>query len=268
MTDWPIIVGGCHRSGTSLVRRLLDAHSGIYCGPEVKFFRDFFNDYLTADPMRHVRFLASARAMVPEEELLDVLGAAFVELHTRAAAHAGKRRWADKNPENVLYTEHWDRVLGGRWLLVHVVRNPLDTIASIKESNWSKSIPTDLDERIAFYNRYTLAGFDFERAQPRRYYRVVYEELVTNPSAVLPALMTWLGEAVEAAQFAFNDQPHQSGLEDPKVRSTMEIHTDSVGRWTELLTSDEAARIVEHCGHVWQHVDPVPLPHRAFVGSR
>ena len=41
---WPIIVGGCHRSGTSLVRRLLNAHSRIYCGPEVKFFRDFFKD--------------------------------------------------------------------------------------------------------------------------------------------------------------------------------------------------------------------------------
>ena len=30
----PIIVGGCFRSGTSLVRRLLNAHSRIFCGPD------------------------------------------------------------------------------------------------------------------------------------------------------------------------------------------------------------------------------------------
>ena len=181
---WPIIVGGCHRSGTSLLRRILDAHSRIYCGPEVKFFRDFYNDYLVADPLRHVRFMASVRAILPEPELLEVLGAAFVSLHERAASVEGKLRWADKNPENVLYWSQWQRLLGDRWVFVHVVRNPLDTIASIKESNWSRSIPTDLDERIAFYMRYTQSGRDFGMMHPDRYYRVVYEDLIAHPPGV------------------------------------------------------------------------------------
>ncbi|MBI3997802.1 MAG: sulfotransferase [Armatimonadetes bacterium] len=50
--SWPIIIGGCPRSGTSLVRRILNAHSRIYSGPEVKFFRDFSGDYPN-DPLRH-----------------------------------------------------------------------------------------------------------------------------------------------------------------------------------------------------------------------
>ncbi len=33
-SKWPIVVGGCLRSGTSLVRRLLDSHTRIHCGPE------------------------------------------------------------------------------------------------------------------------------------------------------------------------------------------------------------------------------------------
>jgi len=98
--DWPIIVGGCYRSRTSLVRRLLNAHSRIHCGPEVKFFRDFAGDYLE-DPIRHLRFMQSARAILPQAELLKVLGKAFVALHQRAAELACKPRWADKNPENV-----------------------------------------------------------------------------------------------------------------------------------------------------------------------
>src|ERR1700686_4824682 len=97
----PIIVGGCHRSGTSLVRRLLNAHSRIHCGPEIKFFRDFYGDY-PDDPLWPMRFMAPARTFLPEAELLELFGRAFVAVHERAAVRAGKVRWADKTPENVL----------------------------------------------------------------------------------------------------------------------------------------------------------------------
>jgi hypothetical protein len=45
MRPHPITIGGFYRSGTSLLRRILDSHSRIHCGPEVKFTRDFFGDY-------------------------------------------------------------------------------------------------------------------------------------------------------------------------------------------------------------------------------
>lgn len=189
----PIIVGGCHRSGTSLIRRILDAHSRIHCGPEVKFFLDFYNDYLN-DPVQHARFMRSARAILPEADLLDVLGRTFVTLHDRAAALAGKPRWADKNPENVCYLVQWQQLLGDNWLFVHVVRNPLDTLASIKEIKFPLAIPAKLEARIAFYQRYTQAGLDFGSAHPERYHRVIYEKLVNEPEAVVSTLMAWLGE--------------------------------------------------------------------------
>src|SRR5438105_15007030 len=107
--DWPIIIGGCHRSGTSLVRRILNAHSRIFCGPEVKFFRDFFGAYKD-DPIRHLRFFNTARTILSGDELLQIFGGAFVSMHERAAAVAGKPRWADKNPENVLSLELWQRL--------------------------------------------------------------------------------------------------------------------------------------------------------------
>lgn len=45
-SESPVVGGGCHRSGTSLVRRLLDAHPPIHCRPAVPFFRDFYGNYL------------------------------------------------------------------------------------------------------------------------------------------------------------------------------------------------------------------------------
>jgi Sulfotransferase family len=144
---WPIVVGGCFRSGTSLLRRVLDAHSRIHCGPEVKFFRDFYGDYIS-DPLRHLRFFTSAHALVSESELLDVTGATFIALHERAALAAGKMRWADKNPENVLYLEQWQRLLGDAWLVVHMVRNPLDTLASMQEARFPLTLPPDIQGKV------------------------------------------------------------------------------------------------------------------------
>ncbi len=229
-STWPIIIGGCHRSGTSLVRRLLNAHLRIFCGPEVKFFQDFYGSPLSRDPFPHLRFMKSARSLISEDELLDILGSAFISMHERAASHAGKARWADKNPENVLYLGSWDRLLAKRFLFIHVVRHPLDTLASIKEANFPFAVPRDLKNRVAFYRRYTERGLDFERACPDRYCQVRYEQLVRGPEPVLVELMSRLGEPFEPTQLAFNEVAQGSGLEDPKIAQTSIIHAGSVGR--------------------------------------
>jgi len=255
VSDLPIIVGGCHRSGTSLVRRILDSHSRIHCGPEVKFFRDFYGTYLT-DPIRHVRFATTARSMLPDEELLELMGGAFVELHERAARRAGKARWADKNPENAVFLDSWQRLLGDRWLFVHVVRNPLDTLASIKEWSFPVSIPAGLDARIDMYLEYVRSGLEFGAANPDRSFTLLYEDLVTEPDAALPSLMSWLGEQFEPAQTRINEARHQPGLEDPKIDQTTEIHAHSIGRWREILSDDEADEIRRRTDESWREIDP------------
>ena len=252
-SELPVIVGGCYRSGTSLIRRVLGAHSRIYCGPEVKFFRDFHSDYLN-DPIRHGRYMTSARQILPEPALARILGNSFVTLHKRAAARAKKPRWADKNPENVLYLKEWQKLLDDNWLFVHVVRNPLDTLASIKEVKFPLVIPPDLDGRIEVYKSYTQAGLNFEELHPERYHRVVYEQLVEYPAATIQSLMEWLGEEFEKAQLDFNSFSHQRGLEDPKVQHTTEVHGGSVGRWKELLTPDEIEQISRECDPLWRKV--------------
>lgn len=254
-----IVVGGCHRSGTSLVRRILNAHSRIYCGPEVKFFRDFYSDYLH-DSIRHDRFFLSARAILPEDDLLAVFGRAYLDVQETAAKRAGKARWADKNPENVLYLDAWTQLLGDEWVFIQVTRNPLDTLASIKEVQFPQSIPPGLDDRIAFYRRYTQAGLDFGQAHPHRSYRLVYERLVREPIEAIQQLMSWLGEPFETGQINFNDYPHQFGLEDPKVGNTSEVHGQSVGRWASAFTPAEARHIWDQTADLWAIVDPEAPP--------
>jgi Sulfotransferase family len=253
--EWPIVVGGCHRSGTSLVRRILDAHSRIHCGPEVKFFRDFYGDYFE-DPLGPYRYPRTARSLLPEEDLLDVLGRAFVAVHEEAARRADKPRWADKAPENVVYLDEWERLLGDEWLLLQVVRNPLDTLASMDDVGFPLTLPADLAGRAAFYRRYTESGLDFGTRFPDRYVRVVYEELVDAPEAVVRRLMTSLGEELEGQQLVLNAAAHQVGLEDPKIAATTGIHRESIDRWRSHLTSDEADEVWTTTSDLWHLIDP------------
>jgi hypothetical protein len=232
---------------------MLDAHPAIHCGPEVTFFRDFYAAYAD-DPLAHLRFTQTARSLLPEADALEVLGRSFVALHERAAERAGKRRWADKSPDNVLYADAWDSLLGDRWLLVHVVRHPLDTLASMAEIGFPLTIPGDLAGRIAFYRRYTEAGLAYGERNPGRYRRVVYERLVSSARPELSALMGWLGETLDPKQLEFNAVPHERGLEDPKIEQTSGPHADSVGRWRAELPPEDAEAAWAATRDLWERI--------------
>jgi hypothetical protein len=254
-TAEPIVVGGCHRSGTSLVRRILDAHSQIYCGPEVKLLLEL-SGRLPDDPAPHLRFISSARSIATDDDLYELLLPVLCELHARAAARRGKPRWADKNPENVLHLQRWQDTLGERMTFVHVVRNPLDTLASMQEANFPHTLPKALAERIARYETWTQRGLDHADAHPDRTHRLLYEELVSEPRDSIAALMEAVGAEFEEGQLDFNAVRHDRGLEDPGVAATTQVHADSLGRWRDVLSSRDANTIRRRTRDVWRRIDP------------
>lgn len=253
--ELPIVVGGCHRSGTSLVRRLLDSHSAIHCGPELPFFRDFFGNY-DGDPYAHLRFSAAIRSVVSEAEALRVLGSAFLTIHEVAASAAGKRRWADKSPDNVVHLADWESLLRDRWLFVFVVRNPLDTLASMSDRPFPLTLPRGLLERTAHYLRYVEAGLHYLGEHPHRTQLVVYEQLVTEPEVVLSDLMAGLGEDFEPSQVNYGDAVHQDGLEDPEVRKLSRPQIGRTHRWAERLGRDDGSKIFAATERTWARIDP------------
>ncbi len=260
-TSWrrgkpPIIIGGCHRSGTTLLRRILDAHSHIHCPPEVKFFSDFFGDY-TDDPLAHVRYFATARQMgLSSQDILVEHGRTFVRCHERAARSRGRRRWADKNPENVLYLDQWQRILRRPFQFVHVVRHPLDVLASLVEAGFDKSIPLAFEDKVALVQRYFMAGMAWVEGHPRLSFTLRYEELVVRPEEVLASLFAFLGEPYEARVLKeFNAPQRQKGIEDPKVSGTSEVHNQSVGRWKKDLSPEESALARDSLAEILLHYD-------------
>lgn len=240
MTGTPIIVGGFYRSGTTLLRRLLDAHSRIHCAPEVKFFKDLSGDYRD-DPLAHVRLFATLPSLgLAPEEVEAIFGRAFVQAHELAARKAGKARWADKNPENVLYLDAWRRLLPGGFSFIHVVRHPLDALASLLEIGFAKAVPAAFEDKARMLRDFVAAGVCFESSCPGASYRIRYEDLVGDPGACLASLFAWLGEDYEPAVLEEFDRPARGrGIEDPKVVGSVSVHGRSVGRWRTDLTAEQ-----------------------------
>lgn len=249
MSGNPIIIGGFYRSGTTLLRRLLDSHSRIHCGPEVKFFKDFYGDYIS-DPLAHMRLFSTARSYrLPENTLLELFGRSFLAFHVKAARAAGKVRWADKNPENVLYMEQWQTLLPEGFTFVHLVRNPLDALASLVEIGFPKTVPPDFEDKVRLYKLFRDAGAYYCTAHPSSSVEIVYDDLVTAPHETIGALMQNLGEAFEPNMLSeFHSAERGSGIEDPKATAHASIHASSVGRGRRDLSAREIEVATHHLG--------------------
>ena len=93
----PIVLGGCGRSGTTLLRMMLDSHRRICCGPESSLFRRRAVD---------TRWLAD-RFGFGHDEVRAIYDAAasrpaFIEGFAGLCMHkAVKARWAEKTPRNI-----------------------------------------------------------------------------------------------------------------------------------------------------------------------
>jgi hypothetical protein len=236
----PIIIGGFWRSGTSLLRRLLDSHSRIHCGPEVKFFKDFYGDYLN-DELRLTRLFSTLPTLgLTEEEILSIFGRAFVESHELAAQKAGKVRWADKNPENILYLKQWNQLLPGGFVFLQIVRNPLDALASLKEIGFPKTVPPAFADKVRLLKTFRDVGASYIAEHPESSLTLRYEDIVRIPHTTLEHLFSWLGETFEPEVMERFSLPERGeGIEDPKVKMTQNIHDHSIGRWCKDLTEEE-----------------------------
>ncbi|MFD2113210.1 sulfotransferase family protein [Thiorhodococcus fuscus] len=268
----PIILGGFYRSGTTLLRRLLDAHPAVHCPSELKFFRDVLGEYAD-DPYGHLRFFNACRVLpLSETERIALLGRAYVSLREASAQRLGKRRWADKEPENARYLPQWEQVLGEGFVYVHVLREPLDVFASLREMRFEKSLSPVLANQLGQYRLNGEAALHFAAKAPERFYCLHYESIAEQPKAIMKELLAWLGlEPDRSLLDAFNAPERGRGLEDPKIDKTHDIHAESIGRGGRELDMEIQNAIRREVGALYSALSdfarptaplsPSPFPH-------
>lgn len=245
----PIFIASLHRSGSSLLRRVLDSHSQIACPPEsyvLRHFVEMHNDPLTTIGLRGLG--------IQTTEVTQEVRAWASAYHDGYRSAVGKTRWADKTPQYVSILEDLRKLFGNDAQFIVLYRHPLDIVYSLYEGGWSPSaydgVLTPTGDPLVDAARYVADRLPrlrrFQGANANACHVVRYEALATTPEEVLPALFEFLGLEWEATVLQFNSHRHNEGLEDPYVQG-LSAFEPSIDNW-KLLPDRSLHRVVPILG--------------------
>ncbi|GAA1882360.1 sulfotransferase family protein [Lapillicoccus jejuensis] len=196
-TPRPIFVVGCQRSGTTMLRLMLDSHPRIACGPETRFLEDL--ERVTGSDWKRLQQFG-----FPREEWLARMRAFFGGIQDDYAASKGKARWADKSPRYALHMPFLHEVFPDAQF-VHVIRDGRDVAVSHRKrfGYWS-SVKSSVK-----WPRYIKAARTAGAAMPAdSYHELRYDDLVGDPERTLRDLLAFLGEDWDDGVLDFVGKKH------------------------------------------------------------
>lgn len=271
-TDRPVFLGGCPRSGTTLLRTMLHAHPDLAIPRETHFVlesfwrRDQWGDLtIEANRRRLVDWIIDdyqttrfRRLEVDIDEARDrmiaappTLGSVVATAFVMYAERHGAERWGDKRPMHVQELP----IIFGMFpdaQFVNIVRDPRAVVASMKKLGW-------LDD---WYEGTVAGGIDRwlrsvragQRAQKRyradQYLELRYEDLLASPRAHLETICNFAGLSLEHMDRMLSF--HETDDEIPEDNKDkyhplldQPLTTEAMHKWAEHL-SDEEIAFIEH----------------------
>ncbi|WP_330460376.1 sulfotransferase [Streptomyces sp. NBC_00820] len=270
-TDGPVLIIGTERSGSNLLRLMLDAHSRItvphpphfmrYFAPLAERYGDLAHEdnraRLVADALgllrRHIHPwphpVDADRVTKAATPTLFGVVAAIYEEHRRAE---GASRWGCKS---TFMVDHVEEVLaeypGARF--VWLVREPCDVAASAKRAVFGPSHPYRMALLWRRQQERALAAQDTWGPDVVRLLR--YEDLVAAPERELTALCAFLGERMEPAMLAHHTTVaarQTSALSESWRQAGKPVSTSRVGAHRTALTERERLLVDKVTGPVKQ----------------
>jgi hypothetical protein len=263
----PFVVG-MNRSGTTLLRMMLDAHPQLTIPPETHFVPDLIKVARegAATPEALLKVIVSQREWgdfgLTEEELLERFRAlrpldagdairAFFELY---AGRVGKPRWGDKTPRYVTRMRLIaDAVPEAHF--VHVIRDGRDVALSVRD----RTVKDYTVERVAQRWKEKVSKARRDAPLLKHYMELRYEDLVLHPEGSLrgicefvhlpfdEAMLDYHQRAEERLQEMARELPEQGSKAQLSVERRMATHArtteppdpERVTRWRGEMSEEE-----------------------------
>lgn len=213
----PIFIIGVYRSGTTLLRYIVDSHSRISCPPESDFLVPLFG--LLDDE----RTIPSLGNMGFDEKHVQKRIRAFADyFFANYANAAGKPRWADKTPSYVSCLDKL-HLIYPEAQFVFIYRNGLDQAHSMtRGGTFLRPVLEPFceegeDLRIGatkYWVQQTELMLDFENANREKVVSLRYEDLCQQPEIEVKRVFDFLGEEFEPEVLNYGNFEHTKGKED------------------------------------------------------
>lgn len=244
----PVFILTASRSGSTLLRIILDSHPQLACPPETGVTGACMQLAMTCDVLEN----AGSDSSVTDDdsgELPAAIGAAVRTAVDRAYGHylaqRGKQRWCDKSLDSYMHAELIAQVYPDAKFIC-LFRHCMDVVASAVEAcPWGLQ-NYGLNPFVAQYPGNSVAAvgsywlscaqaiLSFSDNHPASCHLVRYEDLVTAPEDTVAGILSFLGEqqvpGITQACFA---TPHEvNGPADEKLWFTSAVTASSIGRGT------------------------------------
>lgn len=254
----PIFISGMPRSGTKLLRDIVNNHSRIsipdsetHFIPE--FIRTFGMDYPFSDDQQLQKvldrfyltkfYLRQSRPDIQREHVYainqNVTWASILEAILRyyGVKQDSSVRFGDKTPGYILHLP----LLQSIWAdikMVHIVRDPRDCSASVRHA-WGMSL-----RRAAHRWAVTMkAAVAYRKSYPDNYLEVRYEALLSDPDTVIKQICDFVGCEYEAGLSELKHATENLG----SVKGHVGLVQTNKNRYLENLSSREIRAIESIC---------------------
>ena len=224
--EQPVFVVGMPRSGTTLVERMLAAHSQLVSIGEFTEFPRLYSIELQEQ-------FARDTSRTPSEASLDIefgkLGHAYCRAARELAGDAPG--FVDKLPYNFLYCGYILAALPNA-RLIHLRRDPLDTCYAVYKTLFFGAylFSYDIDELADYYISYHRHMEHWHGILPGRILDVSYEALAQDPETQVRRITDWCGLPWEPSVLDFHRQDGPS-MTASAMQVRRPVYTDSIGSW-------------------------------------
>lgn len=247
--DSPVFVLTSSRSGSTLLRFILDSHPDLACPPETvvaSACAALLRSWAILEEAGSESRPPADATQVPEAGIA-VVQAAMDHLFGGYLRRRGKRRWCDKSLDSFMYADLLAQAYP-RAKFICLYRHAMDVIASgVEACPWGVH-RFGFDSYVAQYPGNSVAAIGaywmncaqsvlrFEEAHASSCHRVRYEDLVTAPEETVAAMFDFL-EVPQAPGITTEcfKVPHEAnGPGDEKIWFTDRVKSSGIGRGVQV----------------------------------
>ena len=263
-----VFIGGCPRSGTTLLASLLGALPGCVVTPESQFKQSPLRRLqqqptsplpgpaLQRQLSSHLRFRHWDVPLEPADLVHDLGPLEWRQLLLRLVRRFAERQgpcppaftWIDHTPQNIESGLALAELFPD-CRLIHLVRDPRAVAASLLPLDWG---PHSSAGVAALWSHRLAYGLALEAALPDRIRRVRYEDLCRDPQRTLAELADWLGLESPAAEQSL--QPVHDFLPAYTVHQHALIgsppRTDRIEAWRHQLSPWQQRQLESRLGEL------------------
>jgi len=236
-----VFLGGLHRSGTTLLFRMLREH------PAISGFANNqdANEWLAAEDegqyLQSVypqaiywggpgKFAFSPDAHLTEQsELLTVENKAKLAVQWFPYWDLSKHLLLEKSPPNLVWTRFLQSAFPNSSFVI-IERHPV--AVSLATEKWSPTgLPSLIEHWLVAHETYQADG-----SHLRRVMTIKYETLVSEPASTLREIYAFLGIAPHPTTFAASTEHNQRYF----------------AQWSALAKNPETSRVIDQCVERWE----------------